>query len=85
MHRALGATALSVIGQLLAAPPAKGALRAALQQLAAREWRHPTTGAPIRFGVSTWNDGSTVPATSSMTRSACCAASSVRMPASQHR
>jgi putative transposase len=43
----------SVIGQLLAAPPAKGALRAALEQLAAREWRHPTTGAPVRFGVST--------------------------------
>jgi putative transposase len=43
----------SVIGQLLAAPPAKGALRAALQQLAAREWRHPSTGAPVRFGVST--------------------------------
>ena len=38
---------------MLAAPPAKGALRAALQQLAAREWRHPSTGAPVRFGVST--------------------------------
>ena len=24
-----------------------------LQQLAAREWRHPSTGAPVRFGVST--------------------------------
>jgi hypothetical protein len=36
----------SIIGALLAAPPAKGALRAALQQLAAREWRHPSTGAP---------------------------------------
>ncbi len=43
----------SIIGALLAAPPAKGALRAALQQLAAREWRHPSTGAPVRFGVST--------------------------------
>jgi putative transposase len=43
----------SVIGQLLAAPPAKGALRAALDQLAAREWRHPISGAPVRFGVST--------------------------------
>src|SRR5580698_3149910 len=30
-----------------------GALRAALKQLAAREWRHPSTGAPVRFGVST--------------------------------
>jgi transposase InsO family protein len=43
----------SIIGALLAAPPAKGALRAALKQLAKREWRHPITGAPIRFGVST--------------------------------
>jgi transposase InsO family protein len=43
----------SIIGALLAAPPAKGALRAALKQLAEREWRHPITGAPVRFGVST--------------------------------
>jgi transposase InsO family protein len=43
----------SAIGQLLAAPPEKGALQAALEELAAREWRHPTTGAPVRFGVST--------------------------------
>jgi len=43
----------SIIGALLAAPPAKGALRPALLQLAAREWRHPSTGAPIRFSVST--------------------------------
>jgi hypothetical protein len=43
----------AVVGPLLASPPAKGALRATLEQLAAREWRHPSTGAPIRFGVST--------------------------------
>jgi len=43
----------SIIGALLAAPPAKGARRPALLQLAAREWRHPSTGAPIRFSVST--------------------------------
>jgi putative transposase len=43
----------SIIGHLLAAPPPKGALRAALKQLAAREWRHPSTGTPVRFGVST--------------------------------
>ena len=43
----------SVIGQLLAAPPEKGALRAALEALSARDWRHPATGAPVRFGVST--------------------------------
>jgi transposase InsO family protein len=43
----------SVVGQLLAAPPAKGALRAALRELATREWPHPVTGKPVRFGVST--------------------------------
>jgi putative transposase len=43
----------SVIGHLLAAPPAKGLLRLELDQLAAREWRHPITGAVVRFGLST--------------------------------
>ena len=43
----------SVVGQLLAAPPQKGELRAELERLAAHEWRHPITGLPVRFGVST--------------------------------
>ena len=43
----------SVIGHLLAAPPPKGTLRPELDMLAARVWRHPITGEPIRFGVST--------------------------------
>ncbi len=43
----------SVIGQLLAAPPEKGALKSALQALAARDWRHPVTGDLVRFGAST--------------------------------
>ncbi len=43
----------SVIGQLLAAPPEKGALRAALRELAQRTWLHPITGKPVRFGRST--------------------------------
>jgi len=43
----------SVIGHLLAAPPAKGALKAELAALAARDWRHPVTGALVRFGAST--------------------------------
>lgn len=42
-----------VIGQLLAAPPHKGELRAAIEALAAGTWRHPTTGQPVRFGFST--------------------------------
>ena len=43
----------SVVGQLLAAPPPKGELRAAIIALAARTWQHPTTAEPVRFGFST--------------------------------
>ncbi len=43
----------SVIGQLLAAPPPKGALAGALAALSERIWRHPTTDQPTRFGFST--------------------------------
>ena len=43
----------AVVGQLLAAPPPKGELRAELERLAARQWPHPITGLPVRFGVST--------------------------------
>ena len=53
VHERWARLRFSVIGQLLASPPAKGELHAALEELAAREWRHPSTGAPVRFGVST--------------------------------
>lgn len=43
----------SIIGQLLAAPPEPGTLHQALAELAGRAWRHPITGRPVRFGVST--------------------------------
>ncbi len=43
----------SVIGQLLAAPPGKGALRAELAALAAQAWRHPVSGEPLRCALST--------------------------------
>jgi len=43
----------SVVGQLLAAPPQKGELRSELEKLATREWRHPATGEPVRFAIST--------------------------------
>jgi len=43
----------SVVGQLLAAPPPKGELRAEVQKLAARTWQHPVTGEPVRFAAST--------------------------------
>ena len=42
-----------IIGSLLAAPPAPGDLQAALNELAARTWRHPLTGLEVRFGAST--------------------------------
>jgi L-fuconolactonase len=42
----------SVIGQLLAAPPPKGELRAEIDKLAARTWQHPVTGEPVRFAAS---------------------------------
>jgi len=43
----------SIIGPLLAAPPEHGDLRAALEELAQKAYRHPTTGESVRFGVST--------------------------------
>jgi transposase InsO family protein len=43
----------AIIGPLLAAPPDDGDLQAALQALANRTWRHPFTGLPIHFGLST--------------------------------
>lgn len=53
LHERWAHLRFSVVGQLLAAPPRRGTLRAQLRTLAAREWRHPTTGEPVRFGVST--------------------------------
>lgn len=53
VHQRWAQLRFSVIGQLLAAPPPKGSLRSELEKLAAREWRHPVSGEPIRFGVST--------------------------------
>ncbi len=43
----------SIIGALLAAPPAKGELLPALRLLAAKLWRDPVTGLDVRFGLST--------------------------------
>jgi putative transposase len=42
-----------VVGQLLVAPPKPGDLRAQLEALAARDWVHPTSGEPVKFGLST--------------------------------
>lgn len=43
----------SIIGALLAAPPAQGQLYPALQALAAKSWRHPESGLDIRFSTAT--------------------------------
>ena len=43
----------SIIGRLLAAPPAPGDVHGALATLAARAWRHPISGQDVRFGLST--------------------------------
>lgn len=43
----------SIVGPLLAAPPARGELRAELEKLAAKAWRHPISGEAARFGLST--------------------------------
>jgi putative transposase len=40
-----------IIALLLSAPPEPGELGASLAQLAARSWRHPTTGEAVRFSV----------------------------------
>lgn len=43
----------AIIGALLAAPPRRGELRAALAALAARTYVHPNTGEPVQFAFST--------------------------------
>lgn len=50
---ALARLRFSIIGPLMASPPAAGQLYQSLQALAAKTWRHPLSGEPIRFGVST--------------------------------
>jgi hypothetical protein len=37
----------------LADPPPPGDLGARLKALAAKDWRHPVTGLPLRFGFAT--------------------------------
>ena len=43
----------SIIGPLLAAPPEPGQLYSALRDLAAKTWRHPLSGADVRFAAAT--------------------------------
>lgn len=43
----------AIIGPLLAAPPGRRRLRAALEELANKTWKHPSTGESVCFAVST--------------------------------
>lgn len=43
----------SIVGPLLAAPPARGQLHEEIDKLAAKEWRHPISGKPTRFSFCT--------------------------------
>jgi putative transposase len=52
-HDAWARLRFAVVGRLLAAPPARGELRGAIEQLASRVWQHPITGEPVRFATST--------------------------------
>jgi putative transposase len=52
VHERWAQLRFSVIGQLLAAPPAPGTLRGELAKLAARVWRQPLLGHPVRDGLS---------------------------------
>jgi len=50
---AWGEFRFSVIGALLSAPPGAGELKRALVELSHKTWRHPITGKPTKFGLST--------------------------------
>ena len=43
----------TIIARLLAAPPPKGQLRAAIKTLAQKSWRHPVNGTVVRFSFAT--------------------------------
>ncbi|MFN8627428.1 MAG: hypothetical protein U0587_15805 [Candidatus Binatia bacterium] len=43
----------AVVGPLLAAPPSKGELKAAIEELSEKSWRHSISRQLVRFGFST--------------------------------
>jgi putative transposase len=43
----------SIIGPLLSAPPDTGELKSALKVLSEKQWKHPITGLPVKFSIST--------------------------------
>src|SRR2546425_10031540 len=52
-HQRWARLRFSIIGPMLAEPPARGELEAELKKLAAKSWLHPVTGQSAHFSVST--------------------------------
>lgn len=52
-HLAWAYLRFSVVGPLLSAPPPRGQLKATIEALAEKSWRHPVTGDPLRIASST--------------------------------
>ena len=53
-HDAWASLRFAIVGPLLARPPReRGELLRSLEQLAQTSWRHPITGEPVQFAVST--------------------------------
>lgn len=52
-HERWAALRHAIIGPLLAAPPERGELARELRRLSEKTWKHPISGEPVRFGVST--------------------------------
>src|SRR5277367_5611029 len=43
----------SIVGSLLSSPPARGMLKTAIRDLAAKTWSHPVTGRDVHFTAVT--------------------------------
>lgn len=52
-HRRWANLRFAVVGPLLAAPPEQGELQNELRKLSEKRWRHPISGEPTGFGLST--------------------------------
>lgn len=53
LHERWARLRFSIVGRLLEAPPARGRLEAALEELAKQHWRHPTKSGLTTFAFST--------------------------------
>ena len=53
VHQRWAYLRFSVVGSLLAAPPAAGELQKRLEELAAKKWNHPVTEEPVQFSFPT--------------------------------